>query len=124
MTPVTVTLRDDLLAFAQRAVADGQFATIDELVAYAIGLARTEAVLGRYRESNEVSFDPPPVPVPTPAPILPPPAAPLPTYAPVDLTRQGFDSPAFMADLIGRIEKKTEDDKQLQKAMQQKPKAG
>ena len=47
MIPVTVLLNDDLHNFVRRAVTDGMFDSMDDLVAHAIGLVRREAMLGR-----------------------------------------------------------------------------
>jgi Arc/MetJ-type ribon-helix-helix transcriptional regulator len=112
MIPVTVLLNDDLHNFIRRAVTDGMFDSMDDLMAHAIGLVRREAMLGRTHDSDAVSFA---APTPTPVPVA---AASVATVDPrpiVDLTRQGFDSPSFMGDLVGRIERKTAEEKAAQK---------
>ncbi len=122
MIPVTVLLNDDLHNFVRRAVTDGMFDSMDELVAHAIGLVRREAMLGRTHDADSVSFANS-VPTPTPMPAV---AAATATVAVldalpvelrpiVDLTRQGFDSPSFMGDLVGKIERKTAEDRAANK---------
>jgi hypothetical protein len=102
MKSLLVNLEDELLSFVEQAVQDGNFDSADHLFAYAIGLVRTESVLGR-----RPSADPPP-----PLPVAPPPkpGSGVPVVA-VDLTRKVFDGPAFMADLGGRLEKRKDEGK-------------
>ena len=92
MKSVLVYLEDDLLAFVEQAVQDGNFESADDLFAYAVGLVRTETVLGRR-------------PAAEPAPAPPKPGSGVPVVA-VDLTRKGFDGPAFMANLVGKLEQR------------------
>lgn len=96
MQTVSVNLPDDLAAFIGRALADGAFDSIDHLFAHAIGLVRTEAMLGAVGMVH--TAEPPPV---SKSETLVPPVD-L-TRQGIDLTRQGFDTPAFMADLVGKI---------------------
>ena len=118
MIPVTVLLNDDLHNFVRRAVTDGLFDSMDDLVAHAIGLVRREAMLGRTYDSDSASFaskTPTPVPVPVSAAVLSE-ATPVELRPIVDLTRQGFDSPSFMGDLVGKIERsKTAEERAAQK---------
>ena len=117
MIPVTVLLNDDLHNFVRRAVTDGLFDSLDDLVAHAIGLVRREAMLGRTYDSDSASFaskTPTPVPVPVSAAVLSE-ATPVELRPIVDLTRQGFDSPSFMGDLVGKIERKTAEERAAQK---------
>jgi Arc/MetJ-type ribon-helix-helix transcriptional regulator len=119
MIPVTVLLSDDLHNFIRRAVTDGTFDSMDDLIAHGIGLVRREAMLGRTHDTEVVSFA-----VPTPSPVPVPVAAvaavaseptPLELRPIVDLTRQGFDSPSFMGDLVGKIERKAAEERAAQK---------
>lgn len=98
MKTVVVKLPDDLADFVERAVVDGTFDSPDDLFAHAVGLVRTETVLGH-----------PPAPTGS-RPVLPA-SAPQPLVATttVDLTRQGFDGPAFMANLVGKIKENRSD---------------
>ena len=117
MIPVTVLLNDDLHNFVRRAVTDGLFDSMDDLVAHAIGLVRREAMLGRTYDSDSASFapkTPTPVPVPVSAAVLSE-ATPVELRPIVDLTRQGFDSPSFMGDLVGKIERKTAEERAANK---------
>jgi hypothetical protein len=90
MKSVTIQLPDDLSAFVDRSIQDGNFSSVNELIVYAIGLVRTESMLGH---------------IPTPSPVS---SQPKLTGAPatVDMTRHGFDSPSFMANLVGKLEQK------------------
>jgi Arc/MetJ-type ribon-helix-helix transcriptional regulator len=120
MKPLTVQLPEELAGFVEQAVADGLFESADDLFAYAVGLVRTESVLGHRLT--------PATPAPaqsgsgTVAPPVPrhgtPPAVPL---VPVDLTRQPFDSPNFMATLVGKLEQKRAEDLQQQRQPVAKP---
>ena len=94
MKTVSVNLPDDLASFVERAISDGAFDSVDHLFTHAIGLVRTEAMLGAAGITNTAR-----------EPYTPKSMTPLP---PIDLTRQGFDSPAFMADLVGRIKSRDE----------------
>ena len=120
MIPVTVLLNDELHNFIRRAVTDGLFDSMDDLLAHAIGLVRREAMLGRTHDSDSVSFASP-VPTPTPMPAVATAnvavldAPPVELRPVIDLTRQGFDSPAFMGDLVGKIERKTAEDRAANK---------
>lgn len=119
MIPVTVLLNDDLHNFVRRAVTDGLFDSMDDLVAHAIGLVRREAMLGRTYDSDSASFASKtptlvPVPVPVSAAVLSE-ATPVELRPIVDLTRQGFDSPSFMGDLVGKIERKTAEERAANK---------
>ena len=88
MKTFAVNLPDELAAFVESAVAAGDWPTADRLFAFAITLARTEAMLGRSHEAE----------------------APLKTKSgtiqAVDLTRQNFDSAAFVAGLVDKIQTK------------------
>jgi Arc/MetJ-type ribon-helix-helix transcriptional regulator len=123
MIPVTVLLNDDLHNFVRQAVSEGLFDSMDDLVAHAIGLVRREAMLGRRHDPETVSFTsktPTAVPVPVPVPV-PMASAVVSEQTPVelrpivDLTRQGFDSPAFMGDLVGKIERKSAEERAANK---------
>lgn len=103
MNRFTVTLPAELARYVSDAIAGGAWSSVDELFAYAVGLARTASVLGK-----------PPVPVPAapePAPVpAPPPGAvdvrktPASGSVPVvDLTRQSFDSSSFMSELTRKL---------------------
>ncbi len=85
MKTFAVNLPDELATFVDSAVAAGDWRAADELFVFAITLARTEAMLGR-----------------TPAPDAPrqPKSGPI---RAVDLTRQNFDSAAFVAGLVDKI---------------------
>ena len=119
MIPVTVLLNDDLHNFVRRAVTDGLFDSMDDLVAHAIGLVRREAMLGRTHDSDAVSFastTPTPTPIPLAAAVLSEATA-VELRPIIDLTRQGqgFDSPSFMGDLVGKIERKTAEERAANK---------
>ena len=85
-----VHLPDDLAAFVTEAVRDGVFESPDHLFAHAVAVVRTQTALGH-----------------TPAPAPPGPVTPQ----PVDLTRQAFDGPAFMANLVDKIERRKDTEK-------------
>jgi hypothetical protein len=85
-----VNLPDDLAAFVTDAVRDGVFESPDQLFAHAVAAIRTQTALGH---------------TPDPSPASP--ASPQ----PVDLTRQAFDGPAFMANLVDKIERRKGSDK-------------
>lgn len=88
-----VTLSDDLAAFVAEAVRDGVFESADHLFAHAVALVRTQTALGQTPDTSAPnSATPPPAEV-------------------VDLTRQGFDGPAFMATLVDKLERRKLDDK-------------
>jgi Arc/MetJ-type ribon-helix-helix transcriptional regulator len=89
--PYVVSLPDDLAAFVAEAVRDGVFESPDHLFAHAVALVRTQTALGH-----------------TPDDAAPATAA---TGEVVDLTRQGFDSPAFMANLVDKLERRKDDEK-------------
>ena len=121
MIPVTVLLNEELHNFVRRAVTDGLFDSMDELVAHAIGLARREAMLGRTHDPDPETFASP-IPTPTPIPAVAVAAVATSTHPTpvelrpiIDLTRQGFDSPAFMGDLVGKIERKSAEERAAQK---------
>lgn len=99
MNRFTVTLPAELARYVSDAIDGGAWSSLDELFAYAIGLARTAAVLGK-----------PPAQTPPPADPVPAPAAvdlrktPASGSVPVvDLTRQSFDSSSFMSELTRRL---------------------
>jgi hypothetical protein len=98
MTTLTVQLPDDLAEYVRRSVADGNFPSADALVTHAVGLVRTASVLG-HGSTGE------PVPRSSPGSV---------PSAPVDLTRLGFDSPSFLANLVGKLEQKRADDKRAE----------
>lgn len=102
MPTLTVHLADDLAEFVRQSVADGAYTSADELFAHAVGLVRTESVLG-----HSPTADPAARPTPHQVPAVVP-------SAPVDLTRQGFDSPAFMANLVGKLEQKRAEERRLE----------
>ncbi len=85
-----VHLPDDLAAFVTEAVRDGVFESPDHLFAHAVAVVRTQTALGN---------------TPDAAPPNPP------TPAAVDLTRQAFDGPAFMATLVDKIERRKDGEK-------------
>jgi Arc/MetJ-type ribon-helix-helix transcriptional regulator len=95
MKNVSVSLPDDLAVFIERAVSDGAFDSVDHLFAHAVGLVRTEAALGGERQV-EVILTPAPAPTSKPGSEV----------IQVDMTRKGFDTPAFMANLVGKLDKK------------------
>jgi hypothetical protein len=99
MKVVVVNLPDELAAFVERAVADGSFDSPDHLFAHAVGLVHTEAMLGFSGSTQPTE------------PFVQSPPPPVVTATAVDLTRQAFDSPAFMADLVGKIKKRADDAK-------------
>ncbi len=78
MKTFAVNLPDELAAFVEAAVASGAWPSADRLFAHAVTLARTEAAAA-------------------------PKSGPL---RAVDLTRQNFDSAAFVADLVDKIHRK------------------
>jgi len=80
-----VNLPDELAAFVDTAVAVGDWTSADELFAFAITLARTGAMLGRMPDADAPRQ-------PKSGPIRA-----------VDLTRQNFDSAAFVAGLVDKI---------------------
>lgn len=86
-----VSLSDDLAAFVAEAVRDGVFESADHLFAHAVALVRTQTALGNTPDTDNPTA---------------PPAAEV-----VDLTRQGFDGPAFMATLVNKLERRKDDDK-------------
>ena len=88
MQTFAVNLPDELAAFVDLAVTSGDWPTADRLFAYAVTLARTEAMLGRTQE------------------VEPPPKTKSGTILAVDLTRQNFDSAAFVAGLVDKIHRK------------------
>ncbi len=88
MKTFAVNLPDELAAFVETAVAAGDWPSADRLFAYAITLARTEAMLGRTSDLE-------PAPKPKSGVI-----------SAVDLTRQNFDSAAFVAGLVDKIHRK------------------
>ena len=94
MIAFTVTLPPELARFVADAVADGSWATADELFAYALSLARTATVLGK-----PPSQSPPPVVPPVNVRITPPSG----TVPVVDLTRQTFDSSSFLGELTRKL---------------------
>jgi len=81
----TVVLSDDLAAFVEAALASGIWPSADRLFAHGVTLARTEAMLGR---------------TPEPEPVFKTKSG---TIQAVDLTRQNFDSAAFVAGLVDKI---------------------
>jgi Arc/MetJ-type ribon-helix-helix transcriptional regulator len=87
-----VSLSDDLAAFVAEAVRDGVFESADHLFAHAVALVRTQTALGYTPEASTAT--------------TPPTAAEV-----VDLTRQGFDGPAFMATLVDKLERRKDDEK-------------
>lgn len=93
-----VRLPDDLAAFVAEAVRDGVFESADQLFAHAVALFRTQTALGQ---------------TPDPTPAEPP--SPHVTGEVVDLTRTGFDGPAFMANLVDKLERKREEEKRAPK---------
>ena len=97
MIAFTVALSPELARFVADAVADGTWRTADEFFAYAVGLARTATVLGK----------PSALPTPAVVPSLPAPVdlkkTPSGGIPVVDLTRQAFDSPAFMSELTKKL---------------------
>ena len=94
MKTFAVTLPDELASFIETALASGGWPSADRLFAYAVTLARTEALLGRTPDAESLPAAPA-VPVPKSGPILA-----------VDLTRQNFDSAAFVAGLVDKIHRK------------------
>ena len=88
MKTFAVTLPDDLAAFVEAAVASGSWPSVERLFAHAVTLARTEAMLGRAPEP-EATFK-----------------TKSGTIQAVDLTRQNFDSAAFVAGLVDKIQRK------------------
>lgn len=84
-----ITLPDDLAAFVAEAVRDGLFESPDDLFAHAVALVRTQTALGYSPD----------------APTAPPPQS----SEVVDLTREGFDGPAFMATLVDKLERRKAD---------------
>lgn len=95
MKTFAVNLPDELAAFIETALASGDWPSVDRLFAYAITLARTEAMLGRTPDAESLPVRPVVAPVPKSGPILA-----------VDLTRQNFDSAAFVAGLVDKIHRK------------------
>jgi len=83
-----VSLPDDLAAFVDSAVAAGTWPSAERLFIHAVTLARTEAMLGR---------------TPEPEPEFKTKSG---TIKAVDLTRQNFDSAAFVAGLVDKIQTK------------------
>ena len=83
-----VHLPDDLAAFVTEAVRDGVFESADHLFTHAVAAVRTQTALGQTPDVARPTATPPPV---------------------VDLTRQGFDGPAFMATLVDKIERRNAD---------------
>jgi len=121
MVPITVLLNDEMLGFVRRAVSDGSFDSMDDVVARGLALVRRELMLGDRHSTEDASDE---TRVSFAAEVVRPER---PAYAPdvattttgdlrpiVDLTRTGFDSPAFMSDLVGKIEKKTQEEKAAQ----------
>ena len=94
MIAFTLTLPPELARFVAEAVADGSWATADELFAYALSLARTASVLGK-----PPSQTPPPAAPPPDIRITPPSG----TVPVVDMTRQTFDSSSFMGELTRKL---------------------
>jgi len=94
MIAFTVTLPPELARFVTDAVADGSWATADELFSCALTLARTASVLGK-----PPSQTPPPAASPPDIRITPPSG----TVPVVDLTRQTFDSSSFMGELTRKL---------------------
>ena len=103
--PLVVSLPPELERFVQDAIADGSWASADDLFAYALSLARTASVLGKPMN-------------PTPPPRVDAPSSPQPTFAQVeksqlkstivatpvvDTTRHSFDSSRFMSELTKRL---------------------
>lgn len=87
-----VSLPDDLAAFVAEAVRDGAFESADHLFAHAVALVRTQTALGHIPDDTA-------------------PASAAVAGEVVDLTRQGFDSPAFMATLVDKLERRKLDEK-------------
>jgi len=83
-----IHLPDDLAAFVTEAVRDGVFESTDQLFAHAVAAVRTQTALGQTPDTVPPGATPPPV---------------------VDLTRQGFDGAAFMANLVDKIERRNAD---------------
>ena len=63
MPALTVHLSDDLAEFVRQSVADGNYTSTDDLFAHALGLVRTESVLGR----GSTGFTPRTEPIPPPS---------------------------------------------------------
>ena len=82
MKTFAVNLPDDLAAFVDAAIASSAWPSRDRLFAHAITLARTEATTGRSPEAKTKSG----------------------AIRAVDLTRQNFDSAAFVAGLVDKIQ--------------------
>lgn len=95
MKTFAVNLPDELAAFIETALASGDWPSADRLFVYAVTLARTEAMLGRTPDAESLPEVSAAVPVPKSGPILA-----------VDLTRQNFDSAAFVAGLVDKIHRK------------------
>ena len=85
MKTYAVTLPDDLAAFVDAAVEAGSWPSAEQLFVHAVTLARTEAMLGR---------------TPVPEATFKTKSG---TIRAVDLTRQNFDSAAFVAGLVDKI---------------------
>ncbi len=88
MKTFAVNLPDELAAFVEASLASGDWPTADRLFAFAITLARTEAMLGRTQEIEPFA------------------KTKSGTILAVDLTRQNFDSAAFVAGLVDKIHMK------------------
>ena len=86
-----ITLPDDLAAFVAEAVRDGVFESPDHLFAHAVALVRTQTALGYTPDAAD------------------PTTAPSSSSEVVDLTREGFDGPAFMATLVDKLERRKAD---------------
>lgn len=84
MPTLTITLPDELAAFVESAVAGGDWPDADAVIQQAVMLLRTQAMLGR---------EPEPLPAKSKSG----------TIQAVDLTRQNFDSAAFVAGLVDKI---------------------
>ena len=85
MPTLTVNIPDELAAFVESAVASGDWPDAAAVVQQALLLLRTQAMLGR-----------------EPEPMTAPKTKSGPIQA-VDLTRQNFDSAAFVAGLVDKI---------------------
>ena len=77
MTPLQIALPPELAEFVEKAVARGEYPSADAVIA---------AALERLRAA---------IPAETKPELQLPP--------PVDLTRNGFDGPQFMADMMGKL---------------------